>query len=172
VRAAAVRVVGDERRTEHPFIPEDRARLERLGCGPQHAAKAGLARAYRSAWAQAAGVTAIVPAPARPSGPPIAGVIAILLQARRLPQRGRMWSCPALMGGLGLGELCSEHHVSFRIRWAKDTPGPSGGVRDCRSLRWTVRVGGRPSRSWSAPPGWSVHRHACRRPDRLASPKW
>jgi transposase len=26
-------------------------------------------------------------------------------------------------------------HVSFRIRWAKDSPGPSGGVRDCRILR-------------------------------------
>ena len=46
-----------------------------------------------------------------------------------------VWSCPALMDGLGLRRACSGHHVSFRIRWAKDSPGPSGGVRDCRSLR-------------------------------------
>ena len=24
---------------------------------------------------------------------------------------------------------CLGHHVSFRIRWAKDSPGPSGGLR-------------------------------------------
>ena len=46
-----------------------------------------------------------------------------------------VWSCPALMDGLGLGRACLGHHVSFRIRWAKDSPGPSGGVRDCRNFR-------------------------------------
>ena len=47
----------------------------------------------------------------------------------------QVWSCPALMDGLGLRQACLGHDVSFRIRWAKDSPGPSGGVRDCRSLR-------------------------------------
>ena len=42
---------------------------------------------------------------------------------------------PALKDGLGLRQACLGHDVSFRIRWAKDSPGPSGGVRDCRSLR-------------------------------------
>ena len=42
---------------------------------------------------------------------------------------------PALVNGLGLRRACLGHRVSFRIRWAKDSPGPSGGVRDCRSLR-------------------------------------
>ena len=37
------------------------------------------------------------------------------------------------MDGLGLRRVCLGHHVSFRIRWAKDSPGPSGGVRDCTS---------------------------------------
>ena len=33
------------------------------------------------------------------------------------------WSCPALMDGLGAsGRVCLGHHVSFRIRWGKDTP--------------------------------------------------
>src|SRR5580693_2408597 len=45
------------------------------------------------------------------------------------------WSCPGLVDGLGLRRACLGHRVSFRIRWAKDSPGPSGGVRDCRSLR-------------------------------------
>ena len=45
------------------------------------------------------------------------------------------WSYPALVDGLGLRRACLGHRVSFRIRWAKDSPGPSGGVRDCRSLR-------------------------------------
>jgi hypothetical protein len=45
------------------------------------------------------------------------------------------WSCPGLMDGLGLKRAWLGHHVSFRIRWVKDSPGPSGGVRDCRSLR-------------------------------------
>ena len=46
-----------------------------------------------------------------------------------------LWSCPVLMDGLELRRACLGHHVSFRIRWAKDSLGPSGGVRDCRSLR-------------------------------------
>jgi hypothetical protein len=46
-----------------------------------------------------------------------------------------LWSCPTLMDGLGLRRVWLGHDVSFRIRWAKDSPGPSGGVRDCRSLR-------------------------------------
>ena len=41
---------------------------------------------------------------------------------------------PALVDGLGLRRACLGHRVSFRIRWAKDSPGPSGGVRDCRSF--------------------------------------
>ena len=45
------------------------------------------------------------------------------------------WSYPALMDGLGLRQAFLGDHVSFRIRWAKDSLGPSGGVRDCRSLR-------------------------------------
>jgi Integrase core domain len=47
----------------------------------------------------------------------------------------RSWSRPALMDGLGLGRVCLGDHVSFGIRWAKDSPAPSGGVRGCRSLR-------------------------------------
>src|SRR5580693_7129264 len=35
------------------------------------------------------------------------------------------------MDGLGLRRACLGHHASFRIRWATDSPGPSGGVRDC-----------------------------------------
>ena len=46
-----------------------------------------------------------------------------------------MWSCPALMDGLGLRRACLGHHVSFRIRWAKDTRGPNGDGTGCRSLR-------------------------------------
>ena len=45
------------------------------------------------------------------------------------------WTCPALMDGLGVRQACLGDHVSFRIRWAKDSPGPSGGVRDCKILR-------------------------------------
>ena len=45
------------------------------------------------------------------------------------------WSCPALMDGLGLRRACLGHHVSFRIRWAKDTRGPNGDGTGCRSLR-------------------------------------
>ena len=37
------------------------------------------------------------------------------------------------MDGFGLRRACSGHHVSFRIRWAKDSSGPSGGLRDCTS---------------------------------------
>ena len=47
--------------------------------------------------------------------------------------RACRWSCPALMDGLGLRQACLGHRVSFRIRWAKDSPGPNGGVRDCTS---------------------------------------
>jgi hypothetical protein len=46
-----------------------------------------------------------------------------------------VWSCPALMDGLGLRWSCLGHHVSFRIRWATDSPGPSGDGTGCRSLR-------------------------------------
>ena len=45
------------------------------------------------------------------------------------------WSYPALMDGLGLRQACLGHHASFRIRWARDSPGPSGGGTGCRSLR-------------------------------------
>ena len=60
-------------------------------------------------------------------------------QARHLTNSGRVltaaWSSPALMNGLGLRRACLGDHLSFRIRRAKDSPGPSGGVRDCRNLR-------------------------------------
>ena len=32
------------------------------------------------------------------------------------------WSCPGLVDGLGLRRVCLGHHVSFRIRWARDSP--------------------------------------------------
>jgi hypothetical protein len=37
------------------------------------------------------------------------------------------WSRPALMDGLGLRRVYSGHCVSFRIRWGRDSRGPSGG---------------------------------------------
>ena len=43
-------------------------------------------------------------------------------------------SCPALMDGLGLRRVWLGHHVSFRIRWAKDTRGPNGDGTGCRSF--------------------------------------
>ena len=45
------------------------------------------------------------------------------------------WSCPGLVDGLGLRRVCLGHHVSFRIRWGKDSQGPSGDGTGCRSLR-------------------------------------
>ena len=45
------------------------------------------------------------------------------------------WSCPSWMDGLGLRRVWLGHHVSFRIRWAKDSQGPNGDGTDCRSLR-------------------------------------
>ena len=42
---------------------------------------------------------------------------------------------PRFDGRVGLRQACLGHDFSFRIRWAKDTRGPSGGVMDCRSLQ-------------------------------------
>jgi hypothetical protein len=59
-----------------------------------------------------------------------------VLDERELPDEWELeLELPALVDGLGLRRACLGHRVSFRIRWAKDSPGPSGGVRDCRSLR-------------------------------------
>jgi hypothetical protein len=53
---------------------------------------------------------------------------------RKPPARTEV-ELPRFAGRVGFRRACLGHHVSFRIRWAKDSPGPSGGVRDCRSLR-------------------------------------
>jgi hypothetical protein len=55
------------------------------------------------------------------------------IPCQRTAAKGK--KCPALMDGLGLRQACLGHHASFRIRWARDSPGPTGGVSDCRSLR-------------------------------------
>ena len=68
-------------------------------------------------------------------GPAIIRRMSLALRFSKPTLSVRKWSCPGLMDGLGLKRAWLGHHVSFRIRWVKDSPGPSGGVRDCRSLR-------------------------------------